>query len=114
MNDIIFKVVELAVMVCAAIITRYVVPYIRQSIGTDKLETAGQWAKAAVLFAQQTMSAKTGAERKSYVFEFIADLCARHDIPLTPEQIEILIEAAVKEMKIETAKGNTGAFISTT
>lgn len=107
MSDIMFKVLELAVMLCAAVITRYLVPYIRQSIGSDKLDAAYAWVKNAVLFAQQTMWADTGQRRKKYVVEFITDLCARHDIPLTPQQIDILIEAAVKEMKIEDAKGQT-------
>ena len=107
MNEIIFKIIEITIMICAAIITRHLIPYIRQSIGSDKLDSAWQWVKSAVLFAQQTMWAETGQRRKKYVVEFISDLCARHDIPLTPQQIDILIEAAVKEMKIEDAKGQT-------
>lgn len=105
MSEIVFKAIELIIMVCAMLLTRYLVPYIRQSIGSDRIDTAAQWIKCAVLFAQQTMWAQSGADRKKYVSEFITDLCEKYKIPLTEEQIDVLIEAAVKEMKIEDAKG---------
>ena len=106
MSEIVFKAIELIIMICAMLLTRYLVPYIKQTIGYDRIDTAGQWIKCAVLFAQQTMWAKPGTERKKYVAKFITDLCEKYKIPLTEEQIDVLIEAAVKEMKIEDAKRN--------
>lgn len=106
MNDITFEIVKIVAMVCAVLITRYLIPLFRNAIGDDKIAEAAKWIKSAVYFAQQTMSAKTGEERKAFVMQYAKDLRDELKIPLTDEQIDILIESFVKELKIEEAKGN--------
>jgi LL-H family phage holin len=83
------------------IITRYIVPLIKEKIGAEKLATAEKWAKYAVLTAQQTLQTSTGADKKTYVTEFLKELLTAKNIALTDEQIDILIESAVKAMKME-------------
>ena len=53
MNEIIFEIVKLVVMVAALVIARYLVPFVKNKIGASKLELIAQWAKYAVLKAQQ-------------------------------------------------------------
>lgn len=55
MDDIIFEVIKIAVMMVALVITRYLVPLLREKIGADKLTEAEKWVKYAVLKAQQVM-----------------------------------------------------------
>ncbi len=106
MNDITFEIVKIVAMVCAVLITRYLIPLFRNAIGDDKIAEAAKWIKSAVYFAQQTMSAKTGEERKAFVMQYAKDLRDELKIPITDEQIDILIESFVKELRIEEAKGN--------
>lgn len=113
MNDILFEAINLVVMILAAIFTAYVIPYVRKAVGDKKLQDIADWAERAVLFAQQTMTAQSGAERKAYVLKYLTQYAKEYKIPITDEQINILIESAVKSMKVDEAKGQT-IKISTT
>lgn len=108
MNDIVFEVVKVVVMVAALVITRYLVPWLKEKIGADKLALAEKWAKYAVLKAQQVLWDETGKDRKAYVTEFLKEILMAKNISLSDEQLDVLIEAAVKQMKIEE---NTGVVI---
>lgn len=107
MSDIIFEVVKLVVMVAALVVARYLVPFVKEKIGASNLELAAQWAKYAVLMAQQTLWSESGEDRKAYVTEFLKKLLTKKNITITDEQMEILIEAAVKQMKIAENSGVT-------
>lgn len=104
MKDIIFEVVNLVVMIAALVVVRYVVPWIRKKLGDDKLNTIAQWAEKAVLYAEQVMTAATGEEKKEAVTAIIKEIVEANNISITDEQIDILIESAVKQMNMsETA-----------
>ncbi len=104
MSDIIFEILKVVIMLAVVLVTRYLVPWIREKIGNDKLEVAEKWAKYAVLKAQQVMQTENGQERKAYVTEFLKEILTAKNISLTDEQLDVLIEAAVKTMKIEEGK----------
>lgn len=99
MNDIIFEAVKLLVMVAALVAARYVVPWLKIQTEAAKGSDVCEWVELAVLAAQQTLSARSGGERKAYVVDFVSKVMAANKIDLTPEQLDVLIEAAVKQMK---------------
>ena len=105
MNEIVFEIIKVIVMVAALIITRYLVPWIKNKIGADHLAVAEKWAKYAVLKAQQVLWAEKGQDRKAYVTEFLKEILIAKNIALSDEQMDVLIEAAVKQMKIEENAG---------
>lgn len=107
MNDILFEILKLIVMVAVLVITRYIVPMIRDKIDTDKTVAIAEWAKKAVLYAQQTMWQASGQERKVIVTKFLKEMLTAKNIAISDEQIDVLIEAAVKEMKISESAGVT-------
>ena len=90
MNDIIFEALKLLIMVCVAVIARYVIPWLKSRIEQDKMAAIEKMVTQAVLYAQQVLTSKSGAEKKAIV---------------TDEQLNILIEAAVKQMKMEENAG---------
>lgn len=105
MNEAVFKIVVALIPVFGAIITGVVVPYIKEKIGNEKLAKYAEWAAIAVqgaemLFAGQGM----GATKKEYVVNFLDKMFNSKKVVITPEQIEILIESAVKEMKLSEGK----------
>lgn len=106
MSDIVFEVIKLVVMLVALVAARYVIPYIKERIGADQMDTIAQWARYAVLKAQQVLWAETGEAKKEYVTEFLKELLKDKKITITEEQLDILIESAVKEMKMEESVGN--------
>lgn len=107
MNEIIFEVIKIVVMVAALVITRYLVPWIREKIGAERMTEVEKWVRFAVLKAQQVMQSETGADKKAYVTQFLKELLMAKNISLSDEQLEVLIEAAVKQMKIEENAGFT-------
>ena len=99
MNEIVFEVLKLIAMVAAG----YLVcmwTYARNK-GGDELTTLAEWAKYAVHWAQQVYWSETGAARKAVVLEFLKSMRTRYKIKMSDEQIEVLLEAAVKQMNEE-------------
>lgn len=101
MSEFIFEILKLLVMAMALIATRYLIPLLKEKINAEQLADVEKWARFAVLKAQQVMWAQPGKEKKQYVAEFIKEVLSYSSLYLTSEQIDILIESAVKQMKIE-------------
>jgi LL-H family phage holin len=101
MSEILFYLIQLIIAVVVLLATKYAVPYLKEKIGTEQLLVAEKWAKYAVLTAQQTLTASSGTEKKTYVTDFLKELLRAKDISLTDEQLNVLIESAVKAMKME-------------
>ena len=100
----IFEILKLIVMIAVFIVTCYLIPWVRGKIGQDKLDEITKWVNAAVLMAQQVYFAKTGAERKAIVVDLLKNILIAKNISVSDEQLDILIEAAVKAMRIEEKK----------
>lgn len=92
--------IKIAVMAVMLLITRYLIPMIKEKVGADKLATAEKWTKFAVLKAQQVLWSESGQDRKAYVTEFLKEILIEKNIALSDEQLDVLIEAAVKQMRI--------------
>lgn len=105
MDEIIFEVIKLVVMVAALVVARYLVPWIKDKIGADKLAQIEKWTKYAVEMAQQVHWTETGEDKKAIVTEFLRGILTAKNIALSDEQLDALIEAAVKEMKIAENAG---------
>lgn len=104
MNEIIFEVVKVVVMVAVLVITRYMLPWIKGKIDAEKLVAAEKWVRYAVLKAQQVLCEQGGQDKKAYVTEFLKEILMAKNIALSNEQLDVLIEAAVKQMKLEENK----------
>lgn len=101
MSDIVFEAVKLIVMVAALVLARYLIPWAKEMLGADRLAAIEKWVKYAVEMAQQVYWSKDGTERKAIVTEFLKGILTEKDISLSDEQLDVLIEAAVKEMKMQ-------------
>lgn len=104
MNEMIFEILKLIVMIAVFIVACYLIPWVRGKIGQDKLDEITRWVNAAVLMAQQVYFAKTGAERKAIVVDLLKNILIAKNISISDEQLDMLIEAAVKAMRIEEKK----------
>ena len=104
MNEIIFEALKLLIMIVFFQASCYLVPWIKSMIGQKRLDEIKSWTNAAVLMAQQVYYAKTGPERKAIVVELLKSMLTAKNISITDEQLDTLIEAAVKAMKMEENK----------
>ena len=101
MREIYIEIAKLIIMIMCAAVTHYLIPWIKQKTDNAVMQTLIDWTAQAVLAAEQTHAAGTGAEKKAIVTEFIKRLLIQKNISLSDEEIEMLIEAAVRRMKMD-------------
>lgn len=100
MNDVLFKIILALISILGTIITSIVVPYVKEKIGNEKLAKYKYWASMAVecaemMFKEQGM----GETKKEYVVNFLNEMFNKDKVVITEEQLHILVESCVKEMK---------------
>ena len=100
MNENLFNVILTVIPVIGAIITYFIVPFIKSSVSEKQLAQYKEWANLAVKTAEMLWrETGHGEDKKAYVVSFLNDMFNKNKVVITEQQMEILIEAAVKEMK---------------
>lgn len=99
MSDIYFEAIKLIVMVCFGFLVAMLTQ--ARSKWADEFNAFAAWAKVAVEWAQQLYWAETPATRKGVVMEFLKSIRDKYKVKLTDEQLEVLLEAAVKQMNAD-------------
>ena len=103
-EEIIYTAAQLLIMIISTLVARYLIPMLKQQTENEKVKQLAMWAEWAVRWAEQIYHDETGAQRKEHVVQLIMDIARKSNIPLsmfTEQQIDALIEAAVKTMNIE-------------
>ncbi len=99
MNDDLFKIIMALIPVFGAIITGFIVPYIKTKISTTQMEEISKWVSKAVQAAETLFDTpKSGEEKREYVINFIDKIFNSKKEIITRDQIRILLEASWKEM----------------
>ena len=94
-------IVNAIIALIAAIITTFLIPWIKSKIDAAKLAQIVEWVGIAVRAAEQIYNESgMGEKKKQYVLDFLAD----KGFTLDPNSINAMIEAAVKELNIEQNK----------
>ncbi len=99
MDENLFQVILTIIPVLGAIITYFVVPYMKATTESEKLNQYKEWAALAVKTAEMLWKETGhGEDKKAYVTAFLNDMFNAKKTVITKEQLHVLIEAAVKEM----------------
>lgn len=94
-------IVNAVITLIAAIVTTFLIPWIKSKIDAAKLAQIVEWVGIAVRAAEQIYNESgMGAKKKQYVLDFLED----KGFTLDPNSINAMIEAAVKELNIEQNK----------
>lgn len=94
-------IVNAVIALIAAIITTFLIPWIKGKIDAAKLAQIVEWVGIAVRAAEQIYNESgMGEKKKQYVLDFLAS----KGFTLDPDSINAMIEAAVKELNIEQNK----------
>ncbi len=102
MDEKLFEIILGIISLAGLILTGVVIPLIKEKIGNEKLAKYEEWATLAVRSAEMLFPEKgVGATKKKYVVEFLNEMFNKDKVVITEKQIEILIESAVKAMKLE-------------
>ena len=94
-------IVNAVITLIAAIVTTFLIPWIKSKIDAAKLAQIVEWVGIAVRAAEQIYNESgMGEKKKKYVLDFLAD----KGFTLDPNSINAMIEAAVKNLNIEQNK----------
>lgn len=99
MNDSVLKIILACIPVVGAVVTAYIIPYLKNKIGAENLNNIDYWIRKGVEAAEVLFDApKSGEQKKAYVIDFINKMFNSKKTVITTEQIEILLEATWKEL----------------
>ena len=99
MNDVLFSVIQIVVVIILGLVSRYVIPWLKMKLDSEKGAQLLSWVQTAVTAAEQIITGESkGSERKAFVTEYMAKLLKEKGINITDEQLNLLIESAVKAL----------------
>lgn len=85
-------IMEAIIALAVAVITAFVIPWLKGKIDADKLEQIKLWVTVAVEAAEQLYNGTgRGEEKKAYVVKFLQE----KGFTLDPDSLDKLIEAVV-------------------
>lgn len=95
-------IVRLLAVVVSVIITFIVKPLIDSKFSAQEQQKLEDYIKLGIRCAEQIYTPEEWAEKKAFVLNYISNILADNElvkIELTPEQIDVLIEGMVQEIK---------------
>lgn len=97
-------VINAVIALAAALITTFVIPWLRRKTTAEDRAEMLKWVEIAVAAAQQLYHQLDGAKRKEYVLNFLAGKGYTMEGP----ELDAAIEAAVLRLhrELEAANGN--------
>ena len=105
MDERLFQIILALIPVIGAILTGVIVPYIQEKISNEKLVKYEYWASMAVACAEMIFKEQgMGKTKKEYVVNFLNEMFNKNKVVITEEQLNILVESCVKEMKLNEVK----------
>lgn len=87
-------IINAAIVLLAALITAFVVPWIRTQTTAAQRQELAAWARIAVSAAEQLYGPGRGAEKKQYVLDFLT----RKGFTVDADIVITLLEAAVQQL----------------
>ena len=94
-------IVNAVITLIAAIVTTFLIPWIKSKIDAAKLAQIVEWVGIAVRAAEQIYNESGMSEKKK---QYVLDFLASKGFTLDPDSINAMIEAAVKNLNIEQNK----------
>ena len=102
MNEILFNVAQLVVIIAVTLATKYLIPWIKNNTKIAENDIVSDIVDVTVRYVEQTMGKPgMGKTRKEMVTQFIRSQLAERKIQITDEELNALIEAAVYVMNTE-------------
>lgn len=87
--------VEALVKLAATAVTLFLIPWLVERYGNEKLEKARKWVEIAVYAAEKVYGAGHGDQKLAYAEQVLAE----HKIKLDLQTIKTLVDAEIKKME---------------
>lgn len=93
-------IIEIVIALASALITGFLIPYLKKKVSAEKLEELKKWTNIACLAAEQLYGGGTGKQKKEYVQSFLLS----KGIVLDVDEVTALIESEVYKLTQQTTK----------
>lgn len=87
-------ILQALIGLCAALVTVYLIPWLKEKAGRERLEKLYRLAGVAVQAAEQIYGGGTGKEKRDYVLAYLR----AHGFNLSVDELRTALEAAVHQM----------------
>ena len=87
-------IIELIITILSAVVTIYVIPYIKAKLSVEKQKNLRSWVEIAVRAAEQLYGSKTGQQKKDYALAFLLS----KGIVFDPDEVTAMLESEVYKL----------------
>lgn len=91
------QIILAIITLIGAIISRYLIPWIKGKLDERKFDVFRGLVRVGVFAAEQLYNSEQGKEKKEYVLQ----LLKKNGYEINSESVDALIEATVKQLRIE-------------
>lgn len=103
--EMISKITECTITVIILIVSAYVIPFLKNKIGTDKMQLLQEFAEACVRAAEQIYTKEDWKLKKDYVTRLVTEKATDLGIGLNEAEIDAVIEGIVNFVKHNKTNG---------
>ncbi len=96
MNELIISLLSAILAALGGWVVKNLIPYIKSKTTLAQQEKINGWVKTAVTAAEQMKREPGSGDEK---FAFVRDFLLKMGVDLSEDEIEVMIESAVKRMK---------------
>ena len=89
---------ELLILLISAILSAFLIPYIKAKVGQDRLNKIMLYVEIAVDAAEQIFDKTQGAEKKEYVLKYLEGVFEANGMKVDMETLSNMIEAQVLQL----------------
>lgn len=97
--EMISKITECTITVIILTVSAYVIPFLKNKIGTDKMQLLQEFAEACVRAAEQIYTKEDWKLKKDYVTRLVTEKATDLGIGLNEAEIDAIIEGIVNYVK---------------
>ena len=94
MNFDITAIIECVIALIGALVSAFLIPYLKAQMTQDKRARLSFWLKVAVEAAEQLFGSKTGQQKRDYVIAFLLSKGLVFDV----DEVTALIESEVYKL----------------
>ncbi len=88
------EIIGAIITVLSAVVTTFLIPYLKERLSQEKLQKLSYWVKIACQAAEQLYGSKTGQQKKEYVVAFLLSKGIVFDV----DEVTALIESEVYKL----------------
>ena len=99
-NELFIKIVSAIITIITALITAYVIPWLKTRINENQLAQLNRYIELAVRCANQIYPKENWVEKKEFVLNYITEIVNdKFSLSLNELDIDMMIEGLVNEIK---------------